>query len=290
MSSLNLSEVKIKINTIKMLRDRGYDISEEAFCLEWQPEKLHQYYEQKNHLVTSVEETRVFYDPQSLPDNIPLILYPGQIPDEKHENNYVNFFTFIEQSISIGKRVSELRTSLSNVYRHKETGELLLIYFASPPANGKNMTFGESEFRAIMCITEICKIYNLVIVTKYKPTPSVNAKIYDARHISKITVNEPFRTIQLFHDEEFIFCILEHVYACKYRLSSESEFKKSYCGAKSSSRIGKMTSEDAFVRYYGWKIGDIIFEEISVSDGALIMNDFSFKKVYEAPKEKKTKK
>lgn len=284
-------ELMVKINSAKMMNDRDYELYNEKFLLTESFEKIREYYNSKTHLITSEDEIRVYCNPPQLPKGCPLFLNPGEKLDASlshEESSYINIHLFISNTINLEKSQDDYRNSLSNIYRHKKRREYHLVYVTA--SGTKSQSFGESEFRGITYICEICGISNLIIISKYKPTAAVKAKINEPKNLRKTSINENLRNIQIFEDKSFVNCLNEHTYFPKYQISSEHEFKIA-CGKNASSRsCSMMQVDDPASRYLGLKVGDIVKVEFELDlPCSFITREVFFCRVVPSVKEKKSK-
>lgn len=282
--SFSNDTLKAKLTSIRMMKIRGYSLTEdEEDLLDLSFEAVLEYFQSKTHLTTSKKEVRVYHNPIQAKKK--LILSPGERAD--NEDEYTNVPNFIYNSVNVAH--SDLRNTLSNLYYHPIQKEWCLVYFSSD-REGKN--FGDSEFRSITNIAELCHIYNLIIIAKGKPTPAAKAKIPELRRLKKVTVLEQHRHVQYFEENELLFCIIEHTYCPKYRLSSEQELYEAYYPFPIKiSKIPSITVGDKIIKFYGWKIGDIVIEESFFPFvSSLVQGEITFKRIIPSGKEKKTKK
>lgn len=280
---------KVKINSVKMLKHRGYEIPEEEFCTTETVGEVSKYYLEKKHLSVHPNQIRIYYNPLEISKGKPLIISAGQELDD--EDGYVNFHQFICQSLSLDKR-DDLRNSMSNLYYHPNKKEYLLVYFTNSGLE-KGKKFASSEFKAIIFIMENIRVNNLLIISENEATPTVNASINDVRYIpeNKLTVTEKIRNIQFIQDKFFYICLLEHNYVPKYRISSIEEYKEQTHGNQKINSGHHLTLDDPVAIFLGLHIGDIVIEFPLMSyETSLVNNEIIFRNVTPAVKDKKQKK
>lgn len=286
--TVTLNDVRVKHNSIKIMKRRGYVLGLEEEILDMSLEEILEYYSSGGHLTTSNEEIRMYYDVRNLPKKKKAIL---NISEKSDTDEYKNVHSFIQESINIGKQGNSLRRSLSNIYYHPKEDKYTMVYFANSSGGyNKASSFGEAEYRAILHICEVYGIYELIIISTHPPTAPVKNKIEDFHVIGKVTINEPIRRKQFFLDNELLSDIISHSYTPDYRLSSMEEFKKSYLYPILPSKITLMTQQDIIARLMGFKVGDIIFYKAKLGIvGSLIDTDSGFIKIVAGNKEKKSK-
>lgn len=279
---------KVKINSVKMMQHRGYQIPEEEFCTTESVMDVSNFYLEKKHIPVHPNQIRIYHDPLNCTGK-QLIIPAGQELDD--EEGYVNFHQFICQSLNLDKR-NDLRNSMSNLYYHPVNKEYLLVYFTNSGLE-KGKKLASNEFKAIIFIMESICINNLLIISENDATPTVNASINDVRYIPehRLTVTEKIRNIQFIQDKFFYICLLEHAYVPRYELSSVQKFKDLTNGTQKISSGHHITLDDPVAIFLGLHLGDVIIEHSNMSCiTSLVNNEIIFRNVIPAVKDKKQKK
>jgi len=247
-SGITLTDATVKLNSIKMMHARGYQLGAEEELLDKSSEKVLEYYKKENHFNPN-NSFKIHYNTDS---NFKII-----DPADEYDEEYMTVGKYLGEYKDADQMGTRSRKTLSGLY--KKDGDYCIVYFVSPSSTPhKEPSFGEVEYRNIMLVCSLYEITNLIIVSPFKATPSVAGKFHECFLEKHVTINVKQWMLQFFEYRELIFNLLDHEYVPKYALSSREECEDHYHSKEAPDKICMYNSDDPVVKYMGWRAGQYI--------------------------------
>lgn len=138
------------------------------------------------------------------------------------------------------------REALSMVYTHKESGEKLYVYYASPK---KAELEKEIAARFVQNIMKN-KFRRAILIS---PVPLSSKPEEELAQLEKVH-------IQTFQDEELDYVVIDHMYQPKYALITDEEEENNLksLSARNKEQLGKISILDPVIKYYDWPLNKIV--------------------------------
>lgn len=252
--------LKVKVESLKMLKNRGYEIPEEErfFLRENEDIKL---------------DTFLNYVQKLVPTK---------------EGHLARDYILREKETSM-----KLRNRLSQFYYKKESGDICFVFFASSTGDSSMKKEEVKVYNRVLINSRsyagISCNYGIIITEKKISSPTLK----EMKETTAISYNSPQsgNITQVFLYDELLSNIEEHVYCPKHRILSEAEVKELIANSTmTESQISKISVNEAYVKRLGAVPGDIIMiERESVIEETLIDEEITFRRCYVPPEVKKAK-
>jgi DNA-directed RNA polymerase subunit H (RpoH/RPB5) len=212
---------QIKITQVEMIRDRGYDITNEIF-----PRSA------------TDREGRPTPIADSLGDATPLLTI-------SFDAFVARYSTYIAQLASIGARVTP-RTMLTSIYLDR-SGRKMLVYYAHHEPKATSLKKEEAANFAHLATAHA--VTDAIVISKHKLSTDAEEAV-----LGMVSWRS-----QIFFDSEMMFNKTKHILVPKHILLSPEQAREFLKVARVKfSQLPRIFKGDPIIRYYGWQPGGIV--------------------------------